>query len=527
MIHDREILLLTGKMAYSDLAKTMSGQSEVSIRMLPLSVAAFTTPRMVQRYLSRHMPVNKPDIIFVSGMAQGDYSELENEFGIPVLKGTRNISNLPLLLANLDEVINDLSGSAPADMALSNYILEKMKSLLSKAEHDATFGVRNFKLDSGLVIGIDVRPKIMAEVVDATTRPFEQCIATAKYYAKYADIVDLGATISKSDPERIAELTYEIRKLGVSISIDSLNPKEIMAAVDAGAEIVLSIDYGNVNALTRLPENIAIVCLPTNVSKGAYPLEPIDRARKCYELSARLRRNGFSKILADPILEAPIQPGLMKSLVAFHEYRKLDQNTPFLAGFANVTEFIDSDTMGINAILSLLGVELGIAVFLSTEERPSTLGCISELQSTAQLAFLARMNISPPKELGITAFASKSREFSVQSLSFDDTYHLVEDVSLDYVPDPLGCFRISVDREAGLVLCEHRDGQGNIQRLASDKSTALLKEIVNRGLVGNPEHAAYLGAELMKAEVALSLGHDYQQDDEWSLEFIKNITNLK
>ncbi|MDH5199722.1 MAG: DUF4346 domain-containing protein, partial [Candidatus Bathyarchaeota archaeon] len=37
--------------------------------------------------------------------------------------------------------------------------------------------------------------------------------------------------------------------------------------------------------------------------------------------------------------------------------------------------------------------------------------------------------------------------------------------------------------------------------------------IIRRGLVGNLDHAAYLGKELTKAGVALRLGRSYVQDE--------------
>ena len=69
------------------------------------------------------------------------------------------------------------------------------------------------------------------------------------------------------------------------------------------------------------------------------------------------------------------------------------------------------------------------------------------------------------------------------------------------------------------ILCEHQDRKGKVQRISSEKASLILKEILNRDLVGSVEHAAYLGAELTRAEIALQLGHDYQQDEGWTTEF--------
>ncbi|MFX1483860.1 MAG: dihydropteroate synthase-like protein [Promethearchaeota archaeon] len=523
MRHEPRILLLTGRMAYYELEKIVSKETDIFVEALPISVAAFTTPALVRRHLPDYALKWSPDMVLVSGMAQGDYSEISLEFDIPVLKGTKKLTSVPLLLKHLGEIQKNLSSSIPADAILQRRTLEDLRSRYNALEREVVYGTRNFRLKSGLAIGIDLPPRIMAELVDASTRDADDTIADAKKYAKFADILDIGASISNKDPERVAEITQMVRKLGIPVSIDSLDPEEITASVDAGAEMVLSIDSGNIDVVSRIPEDVVLVCLPTNVSAGEYPHKPDERARRCHKLCDELRKSGHSKLLADPVLEAAVQPGLMSSLVAFHEYRLLDQDTPFLAGFANVTEFLDSDSLGVNAILSCLGTELGISVYLTTEERPSTFNCVKELRATAQLAFIAGMTQSPPKELGITAFAAKSSTHNIQSVPLNESYEEVTSDASGYKPDPRGCFRIGIDFSSNRILCEHRNHEGIVQRLSSKKTSPMLKEILNRDLVGSFEHAAYLGAELARAEIALQMGHDYQQDEGWSNELTSGI----
>jgi dihydropteroate synthase-like protein len=523
MERELKILFLTGRMAYSELNRIVSEESDVCVEVLPISVAAFTTPKLVRRHLPDYVSKWNPDIVLISGMAQGDYSTVSRDLAIPVLKGTRKLSSLPLLLEHLDEYYQDLSGAAPADTIIQRRILEAIRDRYKTLEKETLFDTKNFRLISGFGIGIDLPPRIMAEVVDASIRPIDITLANAKKYSKWADIIDIGASIARTDPELIAEVTQEVRKLGVSVSIDSLDSEEIAASVDAGAEMVLSIDSGNIAATSRIPEEVALVCLPTNVSAGQFPRDAAERAMLCHQLCNRLRRKGYSKLLADPILEAAIHPGLMRSLNAFYQYRQLDQNTPFLAGFANVTEFMDSDSLGVNAVLSCLGVELGISVFLTTEERSSTLNCIKELRATSQLAFTAKMTNSPPKEIGITAFAAKSSAMNIQSVRLNSSYDEVEEGAVGYTPDPKGCFRIGIDSFSARILCEHQSHEGIIQHLSSEKAYPMLREILKRDLVGSVEHAAYLGAELARAEIALQLGHDYQQDEGWTTELTSDL----
>ncbi|MDF1539818.1 MAG: dihydropteroate synthase [Candidatus Thorarchaeota archaeon] len=366
-------------------------------------------------------------------------------------------------------------------------------------------------------------PRVMAEVVDATSRPFESCVLGAQYYSKWADILDVGCTVNKSDPDRVSEIVAELHKFRLPISIDTLDPEEIIAGVDAGAEIVLSIDRGNLDVVQRIPEDIALVCLPTNVSAGIFPRDPAERARISVEMCNELRKQGYENLLADPLMESPINPVLMHSLAAYYQCRKLDSDLPFLAGLGNVTEFVDSDSVGVNSLLACLGIELGISVFLSTEERPSTYGCIRELKSTAMMGYVSNILGAPPKEVGITSFVAKSSFFDVQSVSENESYELVIRKDWEYELDPSGSFRIGVDYRTGMILCEHKWRDGSIHRLKSDSANTMLQEILSLGYISLLDHAAYLGSELTQAELSLKVGHNYNQDATWDTELTLDL----
>jgi dihydropteroate synthase-like protein len=355
----------------------------------------------------------------------------------------------------------------------------------------------------------------MAEIVDVTSRPIEDSLVKARAFAKYADILDLGATVENPNPERMAEMVQEVRKLGLPVSIDTLDPDEIIAGVDAGAEIALSIDAGNLDVMNHISEDIVIVCLPTNVSKGVFPIEPNERAKICYNLSNQLREQGYSKILADPLLEAPIQPGLMRSLCAYQACRELDENLPFLAGVANATEFIDTDTPGVNALFTCLGVELGISVLLSTEERAPTLHCIRELYTSTNMAFAAKLLNSTPKEIGLTSFFAKSAAIDPPTIEDTESFDTIEETTKKYKLDPEGYFKIEVDHQDHWILIVYMKRGQIIHQMKSVSAKALLNKIISNRFVSQLNHAAYLGLELSKAEIALTLGHNYQQDVPW------------
>jgi tetrahydromethanopterin S-methyltransferase subunit A len=79
--------------------------------------------------------------------------------------------------------------------------------------------------------------------------------------------------------------------------------------------------------------------------------------------------------------------------------------------------------------------------------------------------------------------------------------------------DRAGFFIIIPQPQKGLILCEHYENKGRLVHVIRGRRADLIAAtIVERGLVTQLDHAAYLGRELQKAEVALSAGLAYEQD---------------
>ncbi len=78
----------------------------------------------------------------------------------------------------------------------------------------------------------------------------------------------------------------------------------------------------------------------------------------------------------------------------------------------------------------------------------------------------------------------------------------------EWTQDPKGCFRISLQDEK-IVAKHEKEGIA----ITGTSAKAIFDTIQDLGFVSLTEHAAYLGRELMKAELALKLGRSYMQDD--------------
>lgn len=82
------------------------------------------------------------------------------------------------------------------------------------------------------------------------------------------------------------------------------------------------------------------------------------------------------------------------------------------------------------------------------------------------------------------------------------------------VEDPSGFLVILVDRPNARLLVEHYGTDGRlIHRLAGADAESLCAALLEWQIVSRLDHAAYLGRELMKAEIALQRGLTYRQDE--------------
>ena len=81
------------------------------------------------------------------------------------------------------------------------------------------------------------------------------------------------------------------------------------------------------------------------------------------------------------------------------------------------------------------------------------------------------------------------------------------------VSDPAGYFVIFIDRARRLLILEHYKNNGVLTTIIEGRSAAeLYMTAIERALISQLDHAAYLGRELARAEHAVSSGEPYVQD---------------
>ncbi|MCX8205454.1 MAG: dihydropteroate synthase-like protein, partial [Candidatus Nezhaarchaeota archaeon] len=248
--------------------------------------------------------------------------------------------------------------------------------------------------------------------------------------------------------------------------------------------------------------------------KGRRSLKAEERAEVLLESIRQLKGVGLRKVLADPLLDPPVAPGCLEGLKACQLLRARAPGVPIILGAGNITELIDADSHGVNALLASLAIEAGASAILTTEGSVKTRGCVEEAVKAAKMASLARARGTPPKDLGIDLLVVKEKRR--RGVSVELPPKVVEASGAEEPRrDPLGSFRLGVDEERGLLIAIHYPPGSTAPSLAvvARRALEVRDALIKHRLVSDLKHAFYLGYELAKAEVALKLKKSYLQDE--------------
>jgi len=517
------ILVVTGKLAAEAVIRKVEGTAhEIEVYPLPVSVAAFITPEVASQGLE-NIKQGDYDLILLPGTVRGDVSPVEEATGIPTFKGPSNTNDIPLLLQMMEQI--ELSKTESA----SKFLMEARRetALREIAEVDENWrGI--LEEHGGMIIGDagrelpvgDAFPmRVIAEIVNAPTLEIDEAVKRAKYFeVEGADIIDIGMLAGVSRPEEASALVEAVKaSVGTPVSIDSLDPAEIRAAAVAGVELVLSVDRGNMAEVAPYVSEVPVVVLPSDMREGVMPHGAEERIRFLRENIRRAKELGIGRIIADPVLEPAVQPGLLESLKAYGLFRELDAETPVLFGLGNVTELIDVDSPGVNGLLAALADEVRANLLFIPEHSAKARGSVRETVLAAQMMYLARRREAPPKDLGIDLLVLKEKRWREgdYDLGIEACARIVEaEIEVDPGMDDLGWFMVLVDREEDKIVAAHFRETGDPSTIIKGKTAReVYQTIIREGLIGKFDHAAYLGKELTKAELALRLGRSYVQDE--------------
>jgi len=376
---------------------------------------------------------------------------------------------------------------------------------------------------SAIMVGRGIAPPIIAEIVNCTKKSDQDIIKKVSHYIHSgADIIDIGCIANKPDSKRVKEVIDLIRNnFNILISIDSMQKDEIFAAIKKEIDLILSFDLGNYREFLNIPKDIPIVLLPTKVNEGVFPKDPGSRVKNLLTLTKEMQKHGFTKLIADPLLETPISPGICNSLQTYFLYRKtvskpenLNLELPLFFGISNVVELMDVDSVGINGLLASIAIELDMGILFTVEHSTKLMGGVAELNECIKLNYISKHNRTPPINQGISIFKAKGKTSQDVPEIDEKSVILVNTQNAAYIPDEKGYFRIYVNHFSKkiYVLFFSNDNELKYTFLGAN-AEALSKKIIQLNLTKDIYHLNYLGRELNKAEYSLHSGKPYIQDE--------------
>jgi dihydropteroate synthase len=169
-----------------------------------------------------------------------------------------------------------------------------------------------------------------------------------------------------------------------------------------------------------------------------------------------------------------------------------------MLGVGNLTELIEADTSGINAVMLGIAAELGASAILTTQVSAHARRAVREADWARRIMHASVTHRILPKGLSDQLMTVHAKR------PFPDAPDEIAAVARE-VRDPN--FRVQVSREGLHVY--NRDGL----RLARDPF-ALWPQL---RLEDDASHAFYMGVEVARAQIAWQLGKRYVQDQplEW------------
>lgn len=430
-----KVLFVTGRLAEPALRRVLEEMRppfEAEVAVLKITVAALMTTPWIARFLE--VPPGT-DLVLLPGLVEGDTAVLSERHGVAVEKGPKDLREIPRYF-----------GQAAAAVDYGPYDIE-----------------------------------ILAEINNAPKLTREQIRAAAEYFrASGADVIDVGCTPGVPFPA-LGDVVRELRDGGFRVSVDSFDTSEIRQAVEAGAELVLSVNGSNLDVARALAGGGARVVAIPDFGEGIDTLGPTIDA---------LERWGVGYLI-DPVIE-PIGFGFTASLERYAEVHRRYPAAGQMMGVGNITELTSADTTGVHALLLAIAQETGVRAVLTTEVIPWARGAVREIDIARRLMYHAVRHRTLPKNVDDRLLTVKDPVI----LEYDEAelrrlHAAVKDSN----------FRIFADRTTITVFNDQVFVRGTD-----------IQEIFAQLGVDEATHAFYLGRELAKARLAITLGKTYRQE---------------
>ena len=332
-------LFVTGRLAETPLRRILEGIApqagfQYSVAVMPITIAALITPRWLARRLEVPEDV---DSVMVPGHCAGDLSALEDAAGVPVLRGPRDLRELP-----------EFYGGKAERSDFGNWDIEILARIRRTDE-----------------LSLD-------EILDRAT-----------------DLADQGADLvllegSGRPWPTLAELVEELREEKRRVAVANATPLDLLAAIPRGIELVLPANEEQEEAAAGAGCEVVV--------QGA-GMSDDDLAKK---IDKAIRRGTPFRV--DPGLE-PIGLGLAESLTRYRELRRRWPDVRLTMTPHRVTETTAIDSAPLLVLLVGLCQELRVGSVVISQDKPWTRSAVRECHAARQVSCWVAGGRTPAQEV--------------------------------------------------------------------------------------------------------------------------------
>jgi len=453
---------------------------------------------------------------------------IERKTGTPAFLGAKNMANLPAVLSMLGKI--KLSKRIPACELIKEEIKRRARKELELAEKKEKANAL-LKQGKALLVGKaavskELPMRIIAEIANAEQLDKNSLLKKARYFENEgASIIALG--FCGENPGRVKKhVKYLKSKSALPVAVDTGSEEEMRAALKSGADLLMSFDRKMISKFSNV--RTPCVIIPEQKAKSAE-----EKLKSIKENISLARKRKFTNLIADLILE-PLNFGAVESIIAykmFDEKQECKDFVPLLFGAGNITELIDADSVGVNAVLAALASECGASLLFTVEASGKCKGSVKELATASKMMYLAKKRNSYAKDLGIDLLFLKEKTKKKEAVDFDlGQAKIIEAESKNSNSADRLKFRLDSAGDFVVFLKEEANGGGNRKIFAAhfqrgetglkpdvvvkgESAEEICNAIMKLGLVKDVKHAMYIARELEKAEIALRTGRSYVQEE--------------
>ncbi len=495
----RRLLVVTSKQAYSLLREVVADAKrrwgiEIDVVALPVPSASSISTDNLVKLLPRLVPDYKRyDVIIVPGRSAVDPREASRKLGVMVVKGPLGAGDLPLVFDMM------MKGDVREDYSSLSVELDGMvQRVFSKAKRLCV---------GGACIWFPPAYTLIVEVVPGGE--FEELLDLVRE-AK-PDFIVLGDMPDLDDDEVRRYLCMLSERIGsIPFGIETSRMTRMKLALDMGASLVSGVSASSLAEFTSYKDRAFFVLQPFDEQRGLYPRgveEKLSLLARGIEVASKL---GFEGVIVDPIVVPP-PLGFVESLEPYrviNEWnRRFGGGYPLLFSLASIEDSLSVDALPVFLFAAGIGFELNASVYWVVAKRG-----FEPYEARTALNVIAvsleRKVLPADLHLDLTILGLGDRWVpDTRGAEVVEVGH-VEPRQFDR-----GYARIGVRR--GEIIVEYVDLKTGRRRVYRGKEGLSIARMIIHDFNVNPEHAAYLGYQLARAEMAAKLGVGFVQDEEY------------